>query len=102
MAYDKIPEYEAGAPKKADVLIRCTQNIALKQEELCEQTKLALARIDEAVEMFSKNNHDSAYVVKQSGEIFDQLQSENSALKQELLYLAKQREYLRGTCGKNH
>ena len=93
MAYgDNKIEFEAGAPKKADVLIRSTQHIALKQEELSEQTRLALARIDEAIELFSKNNQDASYVVKQSGEIFSQLQGENSALKQELLYLAKQSE----------
>ena len=54
MAYgDNKIEFEAGAPKKADVLIRSTQHIALKQEELSEQTRLALARIDEAIELFS-------------------------------------------------
>ncbi|HBN12124.1 MAG TPA: hypothetical protein DD415_00750, partial [Clostridiales bacterium] len=42
-------EYEAGAPKKADVLIRSTQHIALKLEELGEQLKLADARIEESL-----------------------------------------------------
>ena len=93
MAYeDNKIEYETGAPKKADVLIRSTQHIALKQEELSEQTKLAVSRLDEAIELFEKNNQDASYVVKQSSEIFSQLQGENSALKQELLYLAKQSE----------
>ncbi len=43
-------EYEAGAPKKADVLIRSTQHIALKLEELSEQLKLSGARIEESLE----------------------------------------------------
>lgn len=43
-------EYEAGAPKKADVLIRSTQHIALKLEELGEQLRLADARIEESLE----------------------------------------------------
>lgn len=42
-------EYEAGAPKKADVLIRSTQHIALKLDELGEQLKLADARIEESL-----------------------------------------------------
>lgn len=85
-------EYEAGAPKKADVLIRSTQHIAARQDELAEQTRQIALRLDEAIERFSQNSQDSSYVVKQSGEIFTQLQGENSALKQELLYLAKQSE----------
>ncbi len=85
-------EYEAGAPKKADVLIRSTQHIAARQDELAEQTRQIALRLDEAIERFSQNSQDSSYVVQQSGEIFTQLQGENSALKQELLYLAKQSE----------
>ena len=81
-----------GAPKKADIIIKNTQNIASKQEDLSEQTRLAVSRLDEAIELFTRNNQDSAYIVKQSEELFAQLQSENSALKQELLYLAKQSE----------
>ena len=92
MPYDKNEHDYPGAPKKADIIIKSTQNIALKQEELAEQTKQALARIQEAIDLFTKSGKDSDYVVKQSGEIFTQLQGENSALKQELLYLAKQSE----------
>ena len=92
MAYNNDTEYEAGAPKKADVLIRSTQHIALKQDEMNEQTKKVATRLEEAIDLFSKNSQDATYVVKQSGEIFDRLQTENSALKQEMLYLAKQSE----------
>ena len=92
MPYDKIENDHSGAPKKADIIIKSTRDIAIRQEELSEQTKLAVSRINEAIELFNKNNKDSSYIVKQSGEIFTQLQGENSALKQELLYLAKQSE----------
>ncbi len=93
MAYgNNETEFEGGAPKKADVLIRSTQAIAVRQQELGEQIKLAVSRIEEAIDLISKNNQDSSYVIKQSGEIFSSLQDENAALKQELLYLAKQSE----------
>ena len=42
MAYgNNETEFEGGAPKKADVLIRSTQAIAVRQQELGEQIKLA-------------------------------------------------------------
>ena len=82
MAYgNNETEFEGGAPKKADVLIRSTQAIAVRQQELGEQIKLAVSRIEEAIDLISKNNQDSSYVIKQSGEIFSSLQDENAALK---------------------
>ena len=93
MAYDNNEvEYEPAQPKKADVLIKSTQTIVAKQEELSEQTKLALSRIDEAVELCHKNSEEASYLLNHSTEMFEKLQAENSALKQELLYLAKQSE----------
>ena len=93
MSYEnKEAEYESGAPKKADVLIKSTQTIVAKQEEVVEQTKLAISRIDEAIDLCHKNNEEASYILEHSTEMFDKLQSENSALKQELLYLAKQSE----------
>ena len=93
MSYDNNDvEYESGAPKKADVLIKSTQTIVAKQEELAEQTKLAISRIDEAIELCHKNSEEASYILEHSTEMFDKLQAENSALKQELLYLAKQSE----------
>ena len=73
-------EYEAGAPKKADVLIRSTQHIAARQDELAEQTRQIALRLDEAIERFSQNSQDSSYVVQQSGEIFTQLQDRKSVV----------------------
>ena len=70
MSYDKNNEVEytaAGAPKKADIIIKSTQDIAIKQDEISEQTRLALSRMNEAIEMFSQNNTDAQYIVKQSG-----------------------------------
>ena len=93
MSYDNNDvEYESGAPKKADVLIKSTQTIVSKQEELAEQTKLAISRIDEAIELCHKNSEEASYILEHSTEMFDKLQAENSSLKQELLYLAKQSE----------
>ena len=93
MSYDNNDvEYESGAPKKADVLIKSTQTIVAKQEELAEQTKLAISRIDEAIELCHKNSEEASYILEHSTEMFDKLQAENSSLKQELLYLAKQSE----------
>ena len=83
---------EESAPKKADVLLRGTQEISYKQDEIIRQSKLSVSRIDAALELFSKNIQDTAYLAKQSSEIFSQLKAENSSLKQELLYLAKQGE----------
>lgn len=88
----KVENEQPVAPKKADVLIKSTNHIAMKQEELSEQTKQIASRLDEAIEQFTKNGQDASYIVQQSGEIFSQLQSENAALKQELMYLAKQNE----------
>ena len=93
MSYDNNDvDYESGAPKKADVLIKSTQTIVAKQEELAEQTKLAISRIDEAIELCHKNSEEASYILEHSTEMFDKLQAENSSLKQELLYLAKQSE----------
>ena len=93
MSYDnKDVDYEANTPKKADVLIKSTQTIVSKQEELAEQTKLAISRIDEAIELCHKNSEEASYILEHSTEMFDKLQAENSSLKQELLYLAKQSE----------
>ena len=93
MSYDNNEtEYESGAPKKADVLIKSTQTIVAKQEELAEQTKLAISRIDEAIDLCHKNSEEASYILEHSTEMFDKLQAENSSLKQELLYLAKQSE----------
>ncbi|MDE7440496.1 MAG: hypothetical protein K2N23_08330 [Clostridia bacterium] len=93
MSYDNNePEYEPAQPKKADVLIKSTQTIVSKQEELSEQTKLAISRIDEAIELCHKNSEEASYILDHSTEMFEKLQAENSALKQELLYLAKQSE----------
>ena len=93
MSYDNNDiEYESGAPKKADVLIKSTQTIVAKQEELAEQTKLAISRIDEAIDLCHKNSEEASYILEHSTEMFDKLQAENSSLKQELLYLAKQSE----------
>ena len=93
MSYDNNEvEYESGAPKKADVLIKSTQTIVAKQEELAEQTKIAIARIDEAIDLCHKNSEEASYILEHSTEMFDKLQAENSSLKQELLYLAKQSE----------
>ncbi len=83
---------ENEAPKKADVLIRGNQEISYKQDEVIRQTKLSVSRMDAALEMFSKNIQDTAYLVKQNGEAFEELKNENASLKQELLYLAKQSE----------
>lgn len=83
---------EPSVPKKADVLLRGTQEIASKQDEILRLSKLSGQRIDAALELFSKNIQDTAYVAKQSSEVFAQLQAENAALKQELMYLAKQSE----------
>ncbi len=93
MSYDNNEaEYEPSAPKKADVLIKSTQTIVSKQEELAEQTKIAISRIDEAIELCNKNSQEASYLLEHSTEMFDKLHGENSALKQELLYLAKQSE----------
>ena len=55
MSYDNNDvDYDSGAPKKADVLIKSTQTIVAKQEELAEQTRLAISRIDEAIDLCSK------------------------------------------------
>lgn len=80
------------APKKADILIRANQNMAVKQEELIRQTKLANSRIDGMLELFQKNMQNTAMLANKTNELFAQLQKENAALKQELLYLAKQSE----------
>ena len=92
MSYDnKEVDYES-APKKADVLIKSTQTIVDKQGELVEQTKLAISRIDEAIKLCHKNSEEASSILEHSTKMFDKLQAENSALKQELLYLAKQSE----------
>lgn len=83
---------EASAPKKADILLKGTQDISAKQDEILRQSKMSVSRIDAALELFSKNIQDTAYLAKQSSEIFSQLKAENASLKQELLYLAKQGE----------
>ena len=93
MSYDnKDAEYENGGPKKADVLIKSTQTIVEKQEELVGQTKLAVSRIDEAIDLCHKNSEEASYILEHSTKMFEKLQAENSAVKQELLYLAKQSE----------
>ena len=93
MAYDnKDAGNGGGAPKKADVLIQSTQTIEAKQTEVVEQTKLAISRIDEAIQLCHKNSEEATYLLEHSQQMFDKLQEENSALKQELLYLAKQSE----------
>ena len=85
-------EYESNAPKKADVLIKRTQDIVAMQEELSEQTQVAISKINEAVELCNKNSQDASNILEYSNGMFEKLQAENSALKQELLYLAKQSE----------
>ena len=92
MSYDnKEVDYDS-SPKKADVLIKSTQTIVDKQGELVEQTKLAVSRIDEAIKLCHKNSEEASSILEHSTKMFDKLQAENSALKQELLYLAKQSE----------
>ena len=92
MPYDKNEPDYAGGPKKADIIIKNTHNLAARQEELVEQTRIAVSKIEEAIALFGKGNMDSSDVVTRNSELFAQLQGENSALKQELLYLAKQSE----------
>lgn len=93
MAYDiNDNDYEPNTPKKADVLIKSTQAIAARQEELCNQTRAAVAKIDEALAVFGKNGQDTSYLLENSYSMFDKLRRENASLKQELLYLAKQNE----------
>ncbi len=93
MSYDNNEnEMENNAPKKADVLIKRTQDIVAMQEELSEQTQIAISKINEAVELCNKNSQDASNILEYSNGMFEKLQKENSALKQELLYLAKQSE----------
>ena len=92
MSYDNKEVEHSGAPKKADVLIQSTQTIVNKQEELVGQTKLAVSRIDEAIGLCHKNSEEASRILEHSTKMFEKLQAENSALKQELLYLAKQSE----------
>ena len=80
------------APKKADIILKANQDIASKQEELIRQTKLSNSRIDGALELFQRNMQENAAHAKLVNEMFGRLESENNALKQELLYLAKQNE----------
>ncbi len=95
MSYDNNEpefEHEPAQPKKADVLIRSTQTIVSKQQELAEQTKFAISKIDEAINLCHQNSEEARDILDHSTEMFERLQAENSALKQELLYLAKQSE----------
>ncbi|MDE6441654.1 MAG: hypothetical protein K2L12_02750, partial [Clostridia bacterium] len=56
MPYDKNePEY-TGGPKKADIIIKNTHDLAIRQEELSEQTRLAVAKIEEAIRLFSQGS----------------------------------------------
>ena len=79
-------------PKKADIILRANQDISVKQDELIRQTKLSNSRIDAALELFQRNMQETANLAKHTNEIFARLENENNALKQELLYLAKQNE----------
>lgn len=79
-------------PKKADIILRANQDIAVKQDELIRQTKLSNSRIDAALELFQRNMQETAAFAKRTNDMFARLESENNALKQELLYLAKQSE----------
>ena len=65
MSYDNNEnEMENNAPKKADVLIKRTQDIVAMQEELSEQTQIAISKINEAVELAkSYGTDDSASFV---------------------------------------
>lgn len=95
MAFGKTnPPMDGGEqiPKKADIILRANQDISIKQDELIRQTKLSNSRIDAALELFQKNMQETANFTKQTAEMFNRLQSENNALRQELLYLAKQSE----------
>lgn len=83
---------DSAPPKKADIILKANQEISTKQDEIIKQTKLAYSRFDAAIEMFTKNMQDMAFIAKQSSEIYTKLQNENASLKQELLYLAKQNE----------
>lgn len=80
------------APKKADIILKANQDISVKQDELIRQTKLSNSRIDGALELFQRNMQENAAHAKLVNEMFGRLESENNALKQELLYLAKQNE----------
>ncbi|MDE7181627.1 MAG: hypothetical protein K2O41_01165 [Clostridia bacterium] len=79
-------------PKKADIILKANQDISVKQDELIRQTKLSNSRIDAVLDLFQKNMQETANFTKQTAEMFNRLQSENNALRQELLYLAKQSE----------
>ena len=94
MATNKTNPPQGGdtTPKKADIILRANQDISVKQDELIRQTKLSNSRIDAALELFQRNMQENAAHAKLVNEMFTRLENENNALKQELLYLAKQNE----------
>ncbi len=83
---------DSNVPKKADVILRANQAIANKQDELIKQSKINNTRVEAMLENFSKTLQEQANGIKQNGELFKQLQSENQTLRQDLLYIAKQNE----------
>ncbi len=92
MAKDNSGAPEVRMPKKADIILKTEQQISFKLDELMNQVKLANSRITAALALFEKNSQDNNLLSKQMSEVFLQLENENKALKQELLYLAKQNE----------
>lgn len=89
------------APKKADVILKCEQEISYKQDELIRQIGIISANVREVTEKLSKSVSDSDFICKQNSEIYIKLKSENESLKQELLYLAKQNENIYSALSEN-
>lgn len=99
MSDDRFNLESVEAPKKADIIIKNTniiigntQHIASRQEDLNEQTKLAVARIDEAIELFNRTSKESNYFAEQNNGLINRIEEENANLKQELMYLSAQNE----------
>ncbi len=89
--YDNAEQVQR-VPKKADVILKRQQEMALKQDDAIAKVNAANARIDEVMAELAKVREESAEALRRNEELFGTVGESVAALRRELRYLAAQNE----------
>ena len=79
-------------PKKADVIIHITRDIAKKQEDVRNQTQLITTRLDSVAEISNQSCANAQELINKSEGVYNLVSDGITALKHEITYLAMQSE----------
>ena len=81
--YDNAEQVQR-VPKKADVILKRQQEMALKQDDAIAKVNAANARIDEVMAELAKVREESAEALRRNEELFGTVGESVAALRREL------------------